>query len=253
MTLGGKLSKLRKQNHYTQEQLADMLGVSRQAVSKWESDAAYPETEKLLKLGDLYHCSMDYLLKDGEETPAASAKEVTIHLNMSYFERKSKKCIGGLPLWHINIGYGRTAKGIFAVGLSARGVVSIGLASLGIFSFGVFSLGLLALGVLAIGLFSVGSIACGVIALGAITVGVISIGALSIGDFSVGAMAIGKYFAKGDDAIARIALGDTKATGSIYQILGEYSPREMAYIQELLDANVPAYLAWAKAFIMLFL
>ena len=46
MTLGEKLSKLRKEYNYTQEQLADILGVSRQSISKWESDIAYPETDK---------------------------------------------------------------------------------------------------------------------------------------------------------------------------------------------------------------
>ena len=64
MTLGEKLSKLRKENNYTQEQLADVLGVSRQSISKWESDIAYPETEKLIELGKLFECSMDYLLKE---------------------------------------------------------------------------------------------------------------------------------------------------------------------------------------------
>ena len=49
MTLGDKISKLRKDNHYTQEQLAGILGVSRQSVSKWESNLAYPETDKLLR------------------------------------------------------------------------------------------------------------------------------------------------------------------------------------------------------------
>lgn len=43
MTLGDKISKLRKEDNYTQEQLADILGVSRQAISKWESDLTYPE------------------------------------------------------------------------------------------------------------------------------------------------------------------------------------------------------------------
>lgn len=41
MTLGEKLSKLRKENNITQEQLADALGVSRQSVSKWESEECY--------------------------------------------------------------------------------------------------------------------------------------------------------------------------------------------------------------------
>ena len=64
MTLGEKLSKLRKEYNYTQEQLADILGVSRQSISKWESDITYPETDKLIELGKLFDCSMDYLLKE---------------------------------------------------------------------------------------------------------------------------------------------------------------------------------------------
>ena len=64
MTLGEKISKQRKELNYTQEQLADVLGVSRQSISKWESDIAYPETDKLIELGELFDCSMDYLLKD---------------------------------------------------------------------------------------------------------------------------------------------------------------------------------------------
>ena len=42
MTLGDKLAKLRKENNYTQEQLAEILEVSRQTISKWESDTTYP-------------------------------------------------------------------------------------------------------------------------------------------------------------------------------------------------------------------
>lgn len=48
MTTGEKISKLRRENNYTQEQLAELLGVSRQAISKWESSLAYPETDKLI-------------------------------------------------------------------------------------------------------------------------------------------------------------------------------------------------------------
>lgn len=74
MTLGEKIAKERKSLNYTQEQLADVLNVSRQSISKWESDIAYPETEKLIELGKLFECSMDYLLrenileKNGEQT-----------------------------------------------------------------------------------------------------------------------------------------------------------------------------------------
>ena len=64
MTTGEKLSKLRKENGYTQESLSEIIGVSRQSISKWESDGAFPETEKLIQLSRLYKCSIDYLLKD---------------------------------------------------------------------------------------------------------------------------------------------------------------------------------------------
>ena len=64
MTTGEKLQKLRKENEYTQEELADIMSVSRQSISKWESDIAFPETDKLVTLSKLYHCSIDYLLND---------------------------------------------------------------------------------------------------------------------------------------------------------------------------------------------
>ena len=54
MTLGEKIAKQRKGLNYTQEQLAEILSVSRQSVSKWESGLAYPETDKLLKMGRLF-------------------------------------------------------------------------------------------------------------------------------------------------------------------------------------------------------
>ena len=74
MTLGEKIVKQRKELNYTQEQLADILGVSRQSISKWESDIAYPETDKLIELGRLFNCSMDYLLKE-EVTEKSSVQE----------------------------------------------------------------------------------------------------------------------------------------------------------------------------------
>jgi transcriptional regulator with XRE-family HTH domain len=71
MTTGQKITKLRKANDITQEELADKLGVSRQSVSKWESDLAYPETDKLIALATIFNCSVDYLLKDGEANEQA--------------------------------------------------------------------------------------------------------------------------------------------------------------------------------------
>lgn len=255
MTLGDKLSKLRKENNYTQEQLAEILGVSRQAISKWESNIAYPETEKLLKLGELYNCSMDYLMKGENSEPisAPNSRSTTLNFSNQYFERVSEKKFCGLPLWHINIGLGRKAKGIIAIGFTAKGIVSIGLFSIGILSFGVLSAGILAFGAFVIGLFSLGAISLGVIALGAVSVGIVSLGAMSIGQFSVGALAVGKYFAKGDHAIGQIALGDTKAVGSVYQKLGKLAEYDITVVNDMLDMNVPSYLSWAKDLIKLFI
>ena len=64
MTVGDKIAKLRRDNNLTQEQLADILRVSRQSVSKWESNLSFPDTEKLIRISKLYSCSIDYLLKE---------------------------------------------------------------------------------------------------------------------------------------------------------------------------------------------
>lgn len=65
MKLSEKLYKLRKEHGLSQEQLADALGVSRQAISKWEGGAAIPEVEKLLALSKYFGVTTDYLLNDG--------------------------------------------------------------------------------------------------------------------------------------------------------------------------------------------
>ncbi|MFG6378089.1 MAG: helix-turn-helix domain-containing protein [Lachnospiraceae bacterium] len=78
MTLGEKLSKLRRANNITQEQLASMFGVSRQAISKWESNVAYPEKDKLLKMSEVFKCSLDYLLKDCEDTQIPKDKALVV-------------------------------------------------------------------------------------------------------------------------------------------------------------------------------
>ena len=56
-----KLPKLRKNNNITQEQLADLIGVSRQAVSKWESGLSIPDMEKIIELCKIFDCQIDEL------------------------------------------------------------------------------------------------------------------------------------------------------------------------------------------------
>ena len=89
--------------------------------------------------------------------------------------------------------------------------------------------------------------------MGAISFGLISTGAIAIGDFSMGALAVGKYFALGDNARAMIAIGDTQATGSLFQKIGELTTHDVNTVKKLLDTNVPNYLSWAKEMIKLFL
>lgn len=64
MTFGEKLYKLRKEKGLSQEALAEKLNTTRQAVSKWENGQGYPETEKILMIGNLFEVSIDYLLKE---------------------------------------------------------------------------------------------------------------------------------------------------------------------------------------------
>ena len=74
--LSEKLYELRKNSGLSQEQLAEKLNVSRQAVSKWELGTALPETEKLIIISNYFDVSLDYLLKDIEkDNPMMVTKE----------------------------------------------------------------------------------------------------------------------------------------------------------------------------------
>lgn len=65
MKFSDKLKKLRKDNNLSQERLADLLEVSRQAVSKWESGASYPDMEKMKKMCKILNCTLEDLMDDG--------------------------------------------------------------------------------------------------------------------------------------------------------------------------------------------
>jgi len=68
MTFGERLYELRKDKNISQEELADLLDVSRQSISKWENDKAYPEMTRLLFMSDFFGVSLDYLMRGVEET-----------------------------------------------------------------------------------------------------------------------------------------------------------------------------------------
>lgn len=67
MILADKITDLRKKNGWSQEELANQLGVSRQAVSKWESASSIPDLDKIVKMSIIFGVSTDYLLKDSLE------------------------------------------------------------------------------------------------------------------------------------------------------------------------------------------
>lgn len=263
MTLGEKIAKERKENHYTQEQLAELLGVSRQSVSKWESDITIPETEKLIKMGKLFSCSMDYFFheevteKVGDGAEKSAVSNIYRAVMAQFHERKSEKKLFGMPLYHVGrnahgfFAVGLQAKGVFSVGLFSRGIVSLGLFSLGVLSLGVLSLGLWAFGVFAFGILTLGAVAVGLFATGAVAVGILSVGALSVGSFSVGALALGKYIALGDHARAMIAVGKSEAVGSVASYFRDaLSSSDVEKIGIWLDGNVPQWLLFAKEIFM---
>ncbi len=74
--IANKLQKLRKANGYSQEELADRLGISRQAVSKWERAEASPDTDNLILLAKIYNVSLDDIISEEDITEAQKEEKV---------------------------------------------------------------------------------------------------------------------------------------------------------------------------------
>lgn len=254
MNFSEKLQTLRKARGMSQESLADALGVSRQAVSKWELGSSLPETDKLTALSDLFHVTIDYLVKDSvtepntAHAPGQTPESDDIHyMRRPYFfrpdyEYKSKKKLFGLPLVHINVGYGmKKAKGFIAIGNLAVGVISVGLVSLGVISIGVLAAGLIGLGALVIGvLLAGGAFAAGAFAAGGIAFGIIAVGGVAIGVCSFGGCAIASHFAAGGYARAHVAVGDAVSGVKTLHILNhDLSSVSRAQVQSLLQEELP--------------
>ena len=73
MTIGAKIAACRKRAGMSQEKLANELDISRQAVSRWETGEAVPDTEKVIQLSRIFHVTTDYLLLDIDEAPQSAA------------------------------------------------------------------------------------------------------------------------------------------------------------------------------------
>lgn len=81
MKLEEKLQLLRKKNGYSQEQLADKLGIARQTISKWENGQAIPELAGLILLSELYGVTIDRLVKDDDECNLSLNQKAGIDIN----------------------------------------------------------------------------------------------------------------------------------------------------------------------------
>lgn len=97
MILADKIIKLRKKNGWSQEELADKMNVSRQAVSKWEGAQTIPDLEKILQLSLLFGVTTDYLLKDeiedeefSDNTFDTTVKRISVEEANEYIEQRKK-------------------------------------------------------------------------------------------------------------------------------------------------------------------
>ncbi len=107
MEFGDRLYQLRRKQGLSQEKLADLLQVTRQSVSKWESGQAMPELSKLIQLADLFQVTLDELVRGeaGDKT-ARNVKNSRPRRQNGTYEYRSKAHIGRVPLIHVRFAAG---------------------------------------------------------------------------------------------------------------------------------------------------
>ena len=91
MTIADRIQSLRKSKGMSQEELADRIGVSRQAVSKWESEQATPDLEKVVIMSEIFEVTTDYLLKGIEPVKADEHKTMADVIDQKVLTEKNGK------------------------------------------------------------------------------------------------------------------------------------------------------------------
>lgn len=86
MTHGERIKECRQNSGMSQEKVAELVGVSRQAVTKWETNQSAPNTENLFKLADIFGTTVDFLLSDNKEQEQTSAEHI-----YQYFKAEEEK------------------------------------------------------------------------------------------------------------------------------------------------------------------
>ncbi|MBQ7012746.1 MAG: helix-turn-helix transcriptional regulator [Oscillospiraceae bacterium] len=242
MTFHEKLMQLRREHGWSQEQLAEQLGVTRQTVSKWELGSTTPEMNKLLEMSRIFGISIDELTGNtafsAKPQETAAVPERKPLLRQLTFEYKSKRMIGRLPLVHIHIGLlPKVAKGVFAIGNVALGGCALGLVSAGVLSLGLLAVGVLVLGALAAGVLSFGGISAGILAVGGVALGVFAVGGVACGVYALGGCAIASQIAFGGYASAPVAIGD--AAEGMHTFLVNDAPVTYEAVEAAIEQSCP--------------
>lgn len=259
-----RLYQLRKARGISQEELSDIVGVSRQAVQKWESGASKPDMDNLVAIARYFGVTLDYLIT-GEGIPQPGPAPQPPYDGQHrfgpnawpwHYEYKSKRTLFGLPLVHVNTSYrGLTrAKGILAVGNVATGVVAVGGFSVGLVSVGGLSLGLLSLAGFALGAVAVGAITVGLAAVGGISYGLLAMGGVALGQYAGGGVAVGRFMAVGGSASsASVAIGhEVTSTAALGLRISDIAAQGLTPIQvaDLAAAALPHTPRWLIRFLL---
>ncbi len=256
MDFRDRLFDLRRQAGLSQEELANLMGVTRQAVQKWEAGTSRPDMDNLVSLADYFKVSLDYLATGKEAAPPPATTVINNYYHGRpehwHYEYKSRRTLFGLPLVHVNCGFGRDhwARGIIAIGNVATGFVALGGVSVGLFTLGGVSLGLLlALGAVSIGAVSIGGIAIGLMAWGGVAMGWFAVGGCAAGAaYAAGGVVAANEVAVGGCAAGDLAIG-VKAEGvrTILVPLEGLKGAELEAARAAIDAacaGAPGFVPW---------
>lgn len=242
-----RLNRLRRERGLSQEDLAEVVGVTRQAVQKWESGASRPDMDNLAALARYFGVTLDHLVLGRDPSPDGPPGGGQTIINNYYhpslweYEYKSERTLWGLPLVHIHLKNNSLvrAKGIIAVGNVAVGLVSAGIFSVGVLSFGVLALGVLALGCLAAGVVAAGGFAFGWLGLGGIVYAV----------YGAGGVVAASQIALGGVAEAPLAIGRAVQGQTAIQLpeAGPLSPETREMIRQALAEALGGRHRWLEA------
>lgn len=132
MTLGNKIKSLRTDAQLSQDELAEKLSVSRQALSKWENDLTSPDIEKIKRISDIFDVSIDYLLKDNQtrtyvtvdksHNNMLSAKTlITVLSLLTYFGAAITVLLADTSVYYVD--WSLTPASMFGIVLQLLGIV----------------------------------------------------------------------------------------------------------------------------------